>query len=239
MKNKYTTFLIISLLSNLVSAETLTIARVADIPDQQLGAAILQSAYEKLNIKLEFIDFPGSRGLIESSSGRVDGEMQRVYEAGEIYPSLIRVPTPYTYMDAILFSNKKLPPITGWSSLKDLKIGMIRGNIFAEKGLEGNENTVKVSGTTSQLKIMESQRVDAILITMFGGLHSVKKNKLESIKPVLPILERIPLYFYLHEKNKHRVSEIDAVFKAMRDSGELEELRSKHIIRLLDQLEKE
>src|ERR1700741_4116422 len=59
---------------------SLRLARVENIPDQLVGSAILEGVYRRLDIALEFVDLPAKRALVESSEGRVDGEVQRVLD---------------------------------------------------------------------------------------------------------------------------------------------------------------
>ena len=108
------------------------------------------------------------------------------------------------------------------------------GHKFAEIALSDVDNVVSVSGIKSLLKMLDSGRVDTIVTTLFNGLYGAKEQQMESIWPQYPILQRTPLYFYLHEKNKHLVAEIDRVFKSMQQSGELEELRLKFAKELLN-----
>ncbi|MEH6575470.1 MAG: transporter substrate-binding domain-containing protein [Amphritea sp.] len=215
-------------------SQTLVIGRIEGAPDHQLGAAIIEEAYKRINVVVEFKVFPGQRALVQSSSGKVDGEMQRIYEVGDLYPTLIRVPTPFTYMDAAVFSKDEKIVVSGWSSLNDYKVGIVRGDKYAEIGLRDVENVVLVSGTKSLLRMLDAGRVDIVVTTIFDGLYGAKKHQMQSIRPIYPILARIPLYFYLHEKNKHLVAEIDRVFKSMQQSGELEELRLKFAKELLN-----
>lgn len=62
-----------------VGARTvLRLARLENIPDQFVGGEILKAVYQRLDIAVEFVDLPAKRALIESSQGRVDGEVQRI-----------------------------------------------------------------------------------------------------------------------------------------------------------------
>jgi polar amino acid transport system substrate-binding protein len=69
----------------------LTLARIANIPDQYVGGEMLRVVYARLNIKLEFEDVPGKRALLLSSSGEFDGEIQRIGTLSRDYPTLVKV----------------------------------------------------------------------------------------------------------------------------------------------------
>ncbi len=59
-----------------------------------IGAEILKVAYGKIGIPIEMAVMPGKRALKESSKVKADGEVHRIFKIGEVYPTLIRVPTP-------------------------------------------------------------------------------------------------------------------------------------------------
>ena len=73
-------------------------------PDQIVGAEILKVIYAQAGISIEVIPLSGKRSLLESSQGRLDGEVNRILEIGSIYPGLIRVPTATNYIEETIFS---------------------------------------------------------------------------------------------------------------------------------------
>ncbi len=99
---KHIVFILIVTLSltNESNAETiLRFTQIKDTPDQMVGAEIIKVAYSRIGISVETFELPGSRALKESSEGRADGEIHRIFEVGEAYPTLIRVPTPINYIE--------------------------------------------------------------------------------------------------------------------------------------------
>src|SRR5438552_15960498 len=73
-----------------VHAETgLRLARLENIPDQFVGGEILRAVYQRLGIAVEFVDLPAKRALVESSEGRVDGEVHRILAVRRQVPTLI------------------------------------------------------------------------------------------------------------------------------------------------------
>jgi polar amino acid transport system substrate-binding protein len=65
------------------------LARIADIPDQFVGGEILRTVYARLNISIEFADVPGKRALALSSAGELDGEVHRIANLAQAYPTLV------------------------------------------------------------------------------------------------------------------------------------------------------
>jgi polar amino acid transport system substrate-binding protein len=119
------------------SEEPLRFAQIVDTPDQVIGAEILKAAYKRLGIPIEIIQMPGRRALRESSEGRIDGEVHRIFSIGNDYPSLIRVPTPINYIEPTVFSKNERFDITECPDLKDYRIGIVRGVRHAEACTQG------------------------------------------------------------------------------------------------------
>ena len=220
------------LIGGVVNAETLLVTRVENIPDQLIGSAIIKAAMAKIGIELTFVDLPAKRALLTSISGEADAELQRIYEVGQQNSSLIRVPTSYTYIDAVAFALTPNIKIDGWNSLKAYTVTRANGALFAESGLKGHDQVVIAADNEAVFKILKIERAELGISTLHYGKFITNKLGIK-VFPLKPILERIPLYFYLHKKNAHLVKRIDAVFSEMKASGELERIRSIHFERTL------
>lgn len=215
------------------SEEPLRFAQIVDTPDQVIGAEILKAAYKRLGIPIEIIQMPGRRALRESSEGRIDGEIHRVFSIGNDYPSLIRVPTPINYIEPTVFSKNERFDITECPDLKDYRIGIVRGVRHAETCTQGMKHVQIVGHSNLLMQILDKGRVDVVITARINGLLQLKKLNLDSIYPLSPPLSRRLVYHYLHKKHKALVPKIDRVFKEMRESGELERLRENFLEKLI------
>jgi polar amino acid transport system substrate-binding protein len=66
--------------SSMLIAEPLRFAQITNSPDQIVGAAVLKVVYAKAGVSIEIIPLSGKRALLESSQGRLDGEVHRILE---------------------------------------------------------------------------------------------------------------------------------------------------------------
>jgi len=231
---KFSLLAVFVMFSTVSYAQTITIAQIQNNPDQILGSMLLKEIYKRANIPLKFIIMPGKRALIESSNGRVDGETHRIYSVAEKYQTLIRVPTPLTYFEPTAFSKKSKPSVSGWSSLSDYGIiGMVRGMQYAKIGLSGVENIRIVTDSIQLMKMLDTGRIDIAVTTKFNGLYHISELNLPSIIALTPAIERHNVYHYLHKKHIKLIPKINAIIKSLKDSGELELLRSKFINKIL------
>jgi len=217
--------------------EPFRIAIIQNTPDQQVAAQVLKVIYRQLNIPVAFVELPGKRALAESSSGKLDAEAQRIYQIGEIYPSLIRVPTPFMSWEVTAFSKKYPFTMAGWSSLKGYDVAMVRGMKYAEIGLRqaGVNNVVTLDDVGEMMKILQADRVDFAISSRFNGLIQLKALEIDAIHPLSPQLSQLQLYHYLHIKHRALVPKLDAVIQSMQETGELKQLQEKIIRELLAQ----
>jgi ABC-type amino acid transport substrate-binding protein len=193
---------------------------------------------------------PGKRALAESSEGRADGEVHRIFEIGDVYPTLLRVPTPINYIEPSVFSKKHDFEVTNCVALQGYRIGIVRGVKHSQLCTQGMENVFVGDDLTGVLRMLNAGRVDLLitariagrvdlLITArINGLLMAKELGLDAIKPLSPPLSRFWVYHYLHERHKDLVPTINAVFKAMQESGELETLREQAAQQLLQKADK-
>jgi len=219
--------------------QPLTFTQIVDTPDQAIGAVIVKAAYEKLGIPVKFAILPGKRALAESSEGRADGEVHRIFEVGNAYPTLLRVPTPINYIEPSAFSKKHGFKVTDCAALQGYQIGIVRGVKHSQLCTQGMENVFVGDDLTGVMRMLDAGRVDLLITARINGLLLAKELGLDAIKPLSPPLSRLWVYHYLHERHKDLVPTIDAVFKAMQESGALEVLREPAVQQLLQRAAKQ
>ncbi|WP_281560950.1 transporter substrate-binding domain-containing protein [Thalassomonas sp. RHCl1] len=209
---------------------------IQNTPDQKVAAQVLKVIYQRLGIAVTFVELPGKRALVESSSGQLDAEAQRIYRIGELYPDLLRVPTSYMTWGVSVFSKKHNFKLTGWLSLKGYTVAMVRGMKYAEIGLRDAQvdNVVTLDDVGEMMKILAANRVDFAIASSFNGALQLKVLGIEDIGPLSPELSQLKLYHYLHKKHRQLLSKIDAVIKSMKRTGELKKLQQKFINELLN-----
>ncbi|OUR81018.1 hypothetical protein A9Q77_02425 [Marinomonas sp. 42_23_T18] len=223
------------MLLQIAAVNALMIAQIEKSSNQILAAEILEEIYRRANIAFETVSLPGARAILASSTGQLDGEQMRIYQVGELYPDLIRVPTPYIYFEATAFSVRNDINIKGWSSLSPYHVARVRGIKFAALGLEGANKVTVLNNNEIMFNMLKHNRVDVAVSTKFSGLYQINQGGLDGVYVLTPPLERHYLYHYLHKKNRHLIPILDDVIKAMRQSGELEALRNRYYLALLKQ----
>ena len=240
MRTGYISGMVLTLLwIGIASAQQpLKFTQIVDTPDQAIGAVIVKAAYEKLGIPVKFAILPGKRALAESSEGRADGEVHRIVEIGDDYPTLLRVPTPINYIEPSVFSKKHKFEVTDCAALQGYQIGIVRGVKHSQLCTQGMQKVFVGDDLTGVMRMLNAGRIDLLITARINGLLMAKELGLDDIKPLSPPLSRLWVYHYLHERHKGLVPTIDAVFKAMQESGELEALREQAAQRLLQKTDR-
>lgn len=226
-------FVLLILCSKNVSA--LTISVLENSPSSLVYSKILEEVYKRAGIPLDFVVMPTERSIVESSNGHIDGELVRIYKVGELYPTLIRVPTPFTFFESTAFSTiPDVLPEEGWNGLSDYRVGMVRGMKHAEWGLKDIESVVTVNITKQLFDMLKFGRIDIAVTSRISGLYFIKNYDLQPMYVVKPALQNHELYHYLHEKNKQYISVLDETIRTMKESGELTKLKEQYIAELLE-----
>ena len=113
----------------------------------------------------------------------------------------------------------------------------MRGAGSSEAGTSGMSHVRRATSLEELVRILDRERFDLLVTDLFSGKVENKRQQLESrIRPLLPPLERIYIYHYLHERHRALVPHVEAVLREMKDSGELEQLRAKLVKQALEKV---
>jgi ABC-type amino acid transport substrate-binding protein len=232
-------FICISMLMTSIPSHAqsvIKLARIADIPDQFVGGEILRAVYARLNISLEFADVPGKRALALSSAGELDGEVHRIANLAQTYPTLVQISPAINYIEPSVFTTTLRIDVKGWDSIRDYSVGIVRGVGSSEAGTRGMSRVTTAASLENMIQMLDAGRFDLMVTDLFSGRAAVRKLKLQSrIAAISPPLERIDIYHYLHERHRDLARRVEAVVREMDASGELARLRETLIKQVLNE----
>ena len=206
-----------------ISAEKMIISQAEGHLTHELAASVIAEAYRRLNITTEFVQLPSKRSMEWANMGKVDAEVGRVSKALEDLPDLLLVDeVPIANIRGVIVTKDFQCNCTQWSDLKNLRIGIRRGEVYAEKGTKGM--SVYSTDSYHQLfSMLNNNRIDiAVGISSSAELElktAFQNSDLHIIKK--PLVE-IPLYHLVHKKHQALVAKLNKVLKGMAASGEIE-----------------
>ncbi len=193
-------------------------------------------AFKRLGYGFDYNIYPSKRGLIESNSGRVDGEAFRVKFGERIqkqFPNLIRVSEPISEVTYAAYAKTPAFFLKGWESLngKDLLVGYIRGANIAEMNLPtylGEQNRIGITDLRQGINMLASGRIDLLLSfdqPMESALRHEEFRGLDINRA--GNIDRLSVYPYLHKKHAALVPKLAVVLRAMKEDGTFDRLRKQ------------
>ncbi|MDZ7938351.1 MAG: hypothetical protein U5M53_08755 [Rhodoferax sp.] len=182
----------------------------------------LGEAYSKLGIQIDYVDMPGERAMVESNTGRVDGETARIAGMEVAYPALRRVDVPL-YMNtnsAFVYGAEKVPP-TSVERLAPLpRVGIVSGWKASEEATAGWKNVVRLNSYGAALQMLKLGRLDAFLGRGEDTLRALQEEKLSLNDFPNKIVLRHPLFHYLHEKHEDLIPAITRELRKLKGNRE-------------------
>lgn len=180
---------------------------------------VLLSAYEKLNISIEFVYLPAERALISSNKGVIDGEDSRIAGLEKTYHNLIPINVPIETVNLFAYSKNKSIIIKDWQSLKPYRIAYLRGVKVIEKNLIGF-NSQSVTDIKQAFMMLEYNRVDVVISDEFQAEHITDPT----INKLNPPIYSFSVFHYLNKKNIALVPKLEAVLIEMQKDGTMERI---------------
>ncbi|MBL4666006.1 MAG: transporter substrate-binding domain-containing protein [Sneathiella sp.] len=194
-----------------------------------LMANIIEVVYERLGYDVDMRLFPGKRALLKSSTGQVDGEVGRMFKVGKLYKNLVRIPTPFIFLNPSVFAIKHQVRINSKEDLENYRSGVLRGIIFSDN-LTKNYPRTFGNNMVQLFGMLVDDRVDLIIAAEVTGKLVVATNFPDKgIRLEMGSLLEIPLYHYVHKRNSHLVPVLDLAIKEMLESGEVERMKQAFI----------
>ena len=209
--------------------KTFDIARVMQNENQIIGSIVLEKIYLKSNLKANFIDMPGRRVMEEMKSGKLFGEVHKIFQYGENSPNLIRIMPRINFVRINFFSKNKNIKITDWKSVSKYNIGIVKGIFNLEKLTSDMPHVTRVNSVQQLIQMNNSGRIDFFITDEIITLSILKKMKLSDKIKVLnnPLAKDVDLFHYINSDYKDIASKVQKTVHEMEKTGELEKLIKK------------
>ncbi|WP_286232682.1 substrate-binding periplasmic protein [Thalassotalea sediminis] len=206
-------------------------ASIENLIEQELGRLILPVIYRNLGIDIIVTPLPAERAQYLANAGIKDGEIMRIWSYGEENPNVIRVPTPYYYLETMPFilRNSKVS-INQVEDLINYRIAKVRGVKHTNNITKGLHKVSNTNSTKNMFMLLNNGVVDIAITNTIDGVLNAEKMGYKDIIPLDEPLAVKPLYHYIHKRHKGLVELVDNEIKRLQENGELK--------RLIEQAEK-
>ncbi|MFW7522692.1 substrate-binding periplasmic protein [Vibrio ostreicida] len=216
--------------SSSVYADNYTFASIENLPEQMISAKIMTEIYSQLGYDLQVKPLPGLRAQSAANSGKVAGEVARIWGYGDQTPNVIRVPTAYYSLQTVGYalSNSGIK-VNDKKELSRYKVVIIRGVKHTAKIIQGmKKSSIEViDNPESMMQSVSSGRAQIALTNPLLGSLVLQKLGANNMELVGPPLDQLELYHYIHKDHADLVPIINQKIIELRDSGELDTLIAK------------
>ncbi|BHH82095.1 substrate-binding periplasmic protein [Desulforhopalus sp. 52FAK] len=208
-----------------VTAEEYHFTSIEGLLEQEIGRLILPEVYSRLGLTITITPMPGKRAEKEVTSGRMDGEVMRIWSYGEENTTTIRVPTPYYQLETRAFIKRvSTIEVNTKEELANYSLVKVRGVKHTNNITKGLANVQDVENTAQLMGFLRAGRAEIALTNTADGQYELQKTGATDIVAMPAPLAVLDLYHYLHVDHKDLVGRVDAVIKDMIDSGEMKSL---------------
>ncbi|MCJ8339853.1 MAG: transporter substrate-binding domain-containing protein [Pseudomonadales bacterium] len=224
---KYIFCFLLILASHLHAANEIVFTGGASLKSYQpsIIVPILTEAFKRNGIKFRALHHPSLRSLMLANSGKLDGELHRVYDFHKVsmgkYPNLVRIESKLLSVWLSVFSANGIV-ITGWGNLKGFRVAYYRGRKDVETILNkvlAPELIIRVNTDEQAFSMLAAGRVDLVISESIQGKMLVESHqKFRKIMEVAKIDES-KIYAYMHFKHKKLVGEIAEILNGMKEDG--------------------
>jgi polar amino acid transport system substrate-binding protein len=204
-------------------AEELQLSVIANNPTHDDVWRVVQAAARRAGIPVAARAVPAERALALANSGATDGDIGRIEGLDKQYPNLVRVPEPVFHYPAFAFALNKLDVSAGWESLRGHTICLRRGIKLFELRTEGMARQV-LDDEGSIVRMLRSGGCEMALLEPDNPVVRAEMAAQPPLQQLLPALEIVPLYLYLHKSHAALAPRFTEALKQMRQDGTLQKI---------------
>lgn len=193
---------------------------------------IIVATFERAKLEVEFHLMPAERSLVQVKLGIDDGDCCRVPSAmKKDYADLLQVPEAVYVAKFSVFSKTPHPKIDNFDALKPYSVATVAG----WKILVINLNRVQpetlhiMNEPIAMFKILAQDRIDMAAYGYVGGIKVINDLGLKNISAIEPPLAQLPLYLYLHKKNKEIIPLLTKALRELKAEGVIDQILQKYL----------
>ncbi len=196
------------------------VAPVADV-----YRLIIEEAFSRLGLKVDFREVPAERSIKLVDSGVDDGDCCRIWEINKTFPSLVPVPLEVINIDFVAFSNDPAVSISNWDTQAPYDVGVVHGWKILEVGLAQHppRKVFTLTSPESMFSMLDKKRIQVATIDRLAGYKTATDLGLSGVRVHEPPLVSRPLYLQLHTKHRELVPKLTHILATMRAEGLLEQ----------------
>lgn len=185
---------------------------------------LVREAFHRLGRKVDIVQLPAQRALVEANRGEVDGDLMRVYEIPHNFPNLRIVPEPLIDFDFVVFTRHLDFTPDGWDSLRPYEVGIISGWKILEHELKDTRSLTSVGDSHQLMRLLANDRVDLVVSERWQGLQAIHDLGLHDIRLLEPPTKTRTMFLMLNKRHQDMTSDLAATFRIIKQDGTYQRL---------------
>ena len=179
---------------------------------------IIQETFRRAGLECTIVYRQTDQSLFDVNAGLLDAEMNRIAGMEASFPNLLPLNEANMIMYFVAFAKRDLP-IHGWTSIRNLNVGVVRGWKILERHTDGFPKVVYVPTEKELFRMLDLGRLDIALYSKLTGYAALREYGYTGIRHLEPPLASREMFLYLNSKNSHLIPKLDAALKSMKNDG--------------------
>lgn len=133
----------------------------------------------------------------------------------QVIPELIRIPVPVYQLELTAFVRDPQLKPAQWADLQSLLVSYMAGMFSVEAKLRQHQVKALTAALTMEqaLQYVAKGRVDVAVLPGPEAEYVLRQLPSLQLQAVLPALEQLPMYHYIHQKHQALVGPLTAQLK--------------------------
>lgn len=180
-------------------------------------------AFQRAGVTAVVREVSPERSAVLANQGTTDGDVGRSSGLEKTFPNLVQVPEPIYQYAPTAFSYKRFDVADGWDSLRSHTVCVRRGLRQTEQRTRDLKRQVLADEAT-MLRMLGAGGCDVAIMERNNALARAAMTAEPPLQRLLPPMEVMPLYIYLHKSHAALVPKVTAALKQMRADGTMHKL---------------
>lgn len=183
----------------------------------------VEIAFQRAGVTAVVREVSPERSAVLANEGTTDGDVGRSSGLEKTFPNLVQIPEPVYQYAPTAFSYKRFDVAGGWDSLRSHTVCVRRGLRQTEQRTRDLKRQVLADEAT-MLRMLGAGGCDVAIMERNNALARAAMTAEPPLQRLLPPMEVMPLYIYLHKSHAALVPKVTAALKQMRADGTMHKL---------------
>lgn len=184
---------------------------------------IAEAAVQRIGMTAVVREVSPERSAVMANDGTTDGDIGRSSGLDKTYPNLLPVPEPIYHYAPTAFAYRRFDMSAGWESLRTHTTCIRRGLRQTEMRTRDMPRQV-LADEAAMLRMLAAGGCSVVIMERNNALARAAMAADPPLLQLLPPMEVMPLYIYLHRKHAALVPRLAAALRQMRADGTMQKL---------------